>query len=85
VAINLLQHQGCDHSSPHNHSRNLTGAMVNWLFLNNGYHTAHHQRPALHWSLLPEYHQREIAPHIRADLSQRSFFVFLWRRIIQTH
>jgi fatty acid desaturase len=79
VAVNLIQHQECEHQSTYNHSRNLTGAMVNWLFMNNGFHTAHHLRPALHWSLLPKYHWREVAPHIRADLNEPSLLGFLWR------
>jgi fatty acid desaturase len=85
VAINLLQHQDCDHGSTHDHSRNLTGAIVNWIFLNNGYHTAHHLRPALHWSLLAEYHRREIAPKMRADLNEPSLIAFLWRHLRYRH
>jgi fatty acid desaturase len=79
VAINLIQHQGCDHSSTHDHSRNFTGSILNWFFLNNGFHTAHHLRPAMHWSLLPGYHRREVAPLIRHELNERSLFAFLWR------
>jgi fatty acid desaturase len=79
VAINLIQHQGCEHASTHDHSRNLTGSFLNWIFLNNGFHTAHHLRPALHWSLLPDYHRREVAPKIRKDLNEPSLLPFLWR------
>lgn len=79
VAINLIQHQGCDHSSTHDHSRNFTGPVLNWIFLNNGFHTAHHLRPALHWSFLAEYHQREIAPFVSPELNERAVIPFLWR------
>jgi fatty acid desaturase len=72
VTINLLQHQGCDHHSEYDHSRNITGRFTNWLFLNNGFHTAHHLRPALHWSCLPEFHRRQVKPHMRPELNHRS-------------
>ena len=66
VTINLLQHEGLDARNPMHESRNVTGAVSNWLFFNNGYHTAHHLHPALHWSLLPAFHQRELATHLPA-------------------
>ena len=80
VAINLLQHQDCDPHSEFDHSRNVTGGLINWLFLNNGYHTAHHLRPALHWSLLPKYHREHVAPNMRPELNQRSLFISIWKR-----
>jgi len=52
VGVNLLQHDACDPGE----SRNFTGRMGNWLFFNNGYHTAHHLRPSAHWSALPALH-----------------------------
>lgn len=79
VAINLIQHHDCAHASTHDHSRNLTGPILNWIFLNNGFHTAHHLRPAMHWSLLAEYHQCEVVPRIRRDLNEPSLLPFLWR------
>jgi beta-carotene hydroxylase len=85
VAINLLQHHGCDHSSTHDHSRNFTGSILNWIFLNNGFHTAHHLRPALHWSFLAEYHQREVAPFVRDELNERSLIPFLWRYLTRSN
>lgn len=82
VAINLIQHQNCDHTSSHNHSRNFTGSALNWIFLNNGFHTAHHLRPALHWSLLQKFHEREVSPLVRTELNERSFLSFLFRFLI---
>ena len=58
ITLNMLQHYRCDPSSQYNHSRNFTGAALNFVFLNNGYHTVHHIRPGLHWSLLPAEHER---------------------------
>lgn len=39
------------------HARGTTshyGRFYNLLFFNDGYHVEHHQRPAMHWSRLPE-------------------------------
>ncbi|MCI0651657.1 MAG: fatty acid desaturase [Planctomycetes bacterium] len=83
LAINLLQHQGCDPESSHDHSRNITGRFVNWLLLNNGYHTAHHLRPELHWSLLPAFHRAHVEPRIRAELNARSLAVATCRQFFR--
>ena len=78
VAINLLQHQDCDPASPYGHSRNVTGAVINWFVLNNGFHTAHHLRPSLHWSLLPAFHREAVMPRIEPGLNHRSLLVATW-------
>lgn len=80
VTINLLQHQDCDHDSEFDHSRNITGRFANWLFLNNGFHTAHHLRPAMHWSRLPEFHRTHIEPRMSPDLNHRSLLACVWRQ-----
>ena len=82
VSINLLQHQDCDFSSEFNHSRNVTGRVLNWLLLNNGYHTAHHLFPAAHWSKLPIIHQRVVVPHTDPALDERSLWLCVWRRFV---
>jgi fatty acid desaturase len=74
LAINHIQHDGCDPDSAYNHSRNFVGGWLNWWVFNNGYHTAHHLRPGLHWSELPRYHA-EIRCQIDPALECRSF---LW-------
>ncbi len=79
LAINLPQHDGCDPARPLAHSRDALGAAANWLFLNNGYHTAHHEAPALHWSRLPDLHRRVVAPHAPPELACPSLFAF-WAR-----
>jgi fatty acid desaturase len=71
LAINHIQHDGCDPDSEFNHSRNFVGRWLNWWVFNNGYHTAHHLRPNLHWSLLPQFHQ-EIRDRIDPALERRS-------------
>jgi len=82
VTINLLQHQDCDFDSEFNHSRNLTGRFLNWLLLNNGYHTAHHMFPAAHWSKLEEIHRRVVAPHTDPSLEEKSLWLCLWHRFV---
>src|SRR5687768_6824171 len=80
VTINLLQHQHCDHASEYNHSRNITGRWINWLFLNNGFHTAHHLRPGLHWSRLPDYHRNVVQPNADPALNSASLALAIWRQ-----
>jgi fatty acid desaturase len=79
VGVNLLQHEGCDPDTPLGESRNFVGRAGNWLLFNNGFHTAHHLRPGLHWSELPALHAsiRARLPH--ADLEMPSLSLYLWR------
>jgi len=77
--INYVQHDGCDVGHPFNHSRNLVSPILNFVLFNNGYHTIHHEKPQLHWSLLREAHEREIKPHIDPRLDEPSMFAYLWR------
>jgi fatty acid desaturase len=83
VAVNLVQHDGCDETHPANHSRNFVGRFFNWATFNNGYHGAHHLMPGLHWSLLPAYHAEHIKPTLHPALDQPSlaryaFCTFIW-------
>ncbi len=82
IAINHVQHHGCDHDCRYNHTRNFTGRWLNWWTFNNGYHTAHHLRPNLHWTELPRLHA-ELAPRLAPELQERSFVaavvrLYLW-------
>ena len=81
VSTNYFQHDGCDENHPYNHSRNFRGKFLNWLLFNNGYHGAHHDKPGLHWSLLPAYHETNIRPHLHPELDRRSLLAYL----IKTH
>jgi fatty acid desaturase len=78
IAVNLPQHDGCDEASRWDHSRNVVGKWSNWFFLNNGYHTAHHEKPGLHWSLLADWHDHHVAPNIHCHLNHRTIACF-WR------
>lgn len=68
---NYLQHAHADGESEFNHSRNFLG-LINPLFFNVGYHTAHHHAATLHWSELPDMH-RKLAPRIALHLNEPSF------------
>jgi fatty acid desaturase len=82
VSMNYLQHDGCDQDHPYNHSRNFVGKLVNFFTFNNGYHGIHHAHPGLHWSLAPEAHAREIAPHIHPALDQKSLLGYLFTAFV---
>lgn len=81
VGVNYVQHEGCDPESAYGHSRNFTGAVTNWLLFNNGYHTAHHLDPGLHWSELPAKH-RNIAASIPPALNQASATRYILREYL---
>jgi fatty acid desaturase len=57
------QHAGLFERDPLLASRSALDPLYNLRTGNLGYHTAHHLRPALHWSRLPEFHA-EIASRI---------------------
>jgi fatty acid desaturase len=82
MGINFVQHDGCDGEHPYNHSRNFTGALVNWFTFNNGFHGMHHMRPGLHWSLLPEAHREELAPYIHPELDRKSLLAYLFQAYV---
>jgi fatty acid desaturase len=82
MGINFVQHDGCDAEHPYNHSRNFVGTWVNWFTFNNGYHGIHHMYPGLHWSLLPERHAQEVAPHIHPELDQKSLLAYLFKAYV---
>lgn len=58
-----MQHSDLDTDSEFTASRNSTSRLYNFISWNLGYHTAHHIKPHLHWSRLPEFHA-EIRQHI---------------------
>ncbi|MCB9185555.1 MAG: fatty acid desaturase [Flavobacteriales bacterium] len=82
VGTNYWQHDGCDETHPYNHSRNFTGVFLNFIAFNNGYHTAHHNNPYMHWSLLPAYHEKEIVPNLHPNLNQKRLLPYLWKTCI---
>jgi fatty acid desaturase len=79
LRINLIQHDGCDTASTWDHSRNFVGRAFNWVMCNNGYHTIHHNRAGLHWSVLAEEHAREVVPRMDPALDEPSMIFYLLR------
>jgi beta-carotene hydroxylase len=79
LAVNLLQHDGCDPAETRTASRNFVGRMANWLLFNNGYHTAHHLRPAAHWTDLPRIHR---ALGVTSALDEPSLLGFFARAYV---
>ncbi|HVK53908.1 MAG TPA: fatty acid desaturase [Burkholderiales bacterium] len=77
LVSNYLQHAHADEKSHYNHSRNFIG-MLNPLFFNVGYHTAHHDHCDVHWSRLPEVHE-SIAGRIDPRLIEKSFVWYCLR------
>ena len=79
LRINLIQHDRCDTTSEWNHSRNFVGRAFNWIMCNNGYHTIHHNRAGLHWSVLADHHQEDVVPRMDPSLNERSMVAYLVR------
>ena len=66
-------HAGCPQNDPLVASRNRDNRIYNALTGNLGLHTAHHKRPGLHWSLLPELHE-EIRDQIPEEQILKTFW-----------
>ena len=77
VLTNLIFHKGTSPSDQYNLSLNFLNSLENKLFLNGGYHTAHHLKPHIHWSQLPQLHENEVASKIDQKFIKDSMFVHL--------
>jgi fatty acid desaturase len=84
LRINIIQHDRCDITTEWNHSRNFVGHAFNWIMCNNGYHTIHHNRAGLHWSVLHEAHAREVKPRIDPALDEPSMIAYLVKTYLFT-
>lgn len=58
-------------------SNNIIQPFYNWLTGNLGYHTAHHYKPGVHWSKLPQLHA-EIADKIPDDAYHEPGYPWRW-------
>lgn len=76
MLFNYIQHVHTDPWSPHNHSRNFTGKLLNFFLFNNGYHGVHHEQPGAHWSVLPG-HFAKVKDKIHPELQHKNFAWFL--------
>lgn len=80
-SFNYLQHVETNADTDWNHSRNFTGKILNGFLFNNGYHTIHHEKPGIHWSLTPAAHA-QIAANIEPRLNQPNAFTYWLRRFV---
>lgn len=64
---NWRHHRGCDFASKYTAANVNLGLFSRALGFNIGYHSAHHDHPGLHWSLLPECFFREFAASTPPD------------------
>jgi len=71
LVVNLTQHDELDLKSDQ-HSRDFVGPLGNWFAFNSFFHTVHHEKPALHWSLLPLEHRK------RALGGRKSFWSYIF-------
>jgi beta-carotene hydroxylase len=74
--VNYLQHVETDAYSEWGHSRNFVSPLLNAVLFNNGYHTVHHLKPGVHWSLTPALHARH-SDKIDRSLLVPSLFGYL--------
>ena len=82
VTINMLQHDGCEINYTNlNTARNFTGKFLNFWTCNNGYHSIHHTKPGLHWSLLPTNHINNIKS-IHPNLCQPNICSYIYKNYI---
>ncbi|MBM4364283.1 MAG: fatty acid desaturase, partial [Deltaproteobacteria bacterium] len=81
MLFNYEQHVHTNPWSEHDHSRNFVSPLLNFLLFNNGFHTAHHEQPGLHWSKLGEYH-RGIADQIHPSLNEQSVWWYWFRQYV---
>lgn len=81
LIFNYVQHIHTDETDEYNNCRNITGWALNTFLLNNGYHTAHHVAPGLHWSKLKEKH-KELEAKIDPSLNEVSLWWFLIRTYV---
>jgi len=65
--LGYVQYAGLDLDDHFGASRNIESRLYNLVTFNSGYHTAHHVKPGLHWSRLPEFH-RQLRDRIPAEL-----------------
>ena len=54
---NYAHHYGCKMTNPYDSSNTFLQLQYQAVGLYIGYHVAHHIKPDLHWSKLPEYHR----------------------------
>lgn len=82
LIFNYVQHIHCDELSELDHSRNFLSPIMNFWLLNNGFHTVHHEKMGMHWSLLKEEHYKNYHDKINPALNERGFFSYMIRQYL---
>ena len=77
LGSNYFQHAHCDDASDTDYARNFTG-LVNVLWMNIGFHTAHHDHPRAHWSTLRKIHE-ENRENVDPSLCCDSFLLYIFK------
>ena len=82
LIANLINHDHCDLSSPFNLARTFDSRWENWLFLNHGFHAAHHRRTTLHWSRLRQVHESHFRDKSDPGLQCNSFLGYFFKHYL---
>lgn len=78
---NYVQHERLDPSSKWDHSRNFVSPWMNFFVFDNGFHTVHHEKAALHWSRAREEHEK-IAWRMDPRVNEQSIFGYALREYV---
>jgi fatty acid desaturase len=73
VWATYVHHSNLSTASHSEASTNVTQRFYNWVTGNLGFHTAHHTKPGVHWSKLPELHQQ-----LEADIPDHCYVAPGW-------
>lgn len=85
VFMNFYLHDGCEYNSEKYNSKTFTGSIKNFLLFNNGYHQAHHLKPKMHWSKLPDYWHNKLDFPEKNRFEFNSFFKHFKSLYLQSH
>ncbi len=80
LATNYLQHAHADGNSDIDYARNF-GGCLNPLLFNVGIHTAHHEKPRLHWSMLSQLHDN-YRHRVDVRLAEPSLLLYMFRTYV---
>lgn len=72
---NYDHHRDCKLTTPYNSARDNLSFTFRSFGFNIGYHIEHHMKPTLHWSLLPNFHER-----IKEEIPSENYYVLPFSR-----
>jgi fatty acid desaturase len=65
-AEGYLEHYNAKPGNPYANSVSSYNRLYNFLWFNNGYHQEHHWDPKMHWTKMPQLHER-LKPQLQAN------------------